>query len=68
MVQTRRTIDHQVSSQSRLEEADVARTLEKDNGQNPPTGQQKGLVDSNYNEPSLEVSEHDSKVVKQLKM
>ena len=68
MVQTRRTIDHQVSSQSRLEEADVVRTREGDNDQNLPTGQQKGLVDSNYDDPSLEVGEHDSEVVRQLKM
>ena len=60
MVQTRRTIDHQISSQSRLEEADVVRILEGDNGQTQAAGQPKGPVDSNYDDPSLEVGEQDS--------
>ena len=68
MVLTRRTIDHQISSQSRLEEADVAKILEGDNGQTQATGQPKGLVDSNYDDPSLEVGEHDSETVRQLKL
>ena len=68
MVQTRRVVDHQVSSQSRLEEVDAIRILEKDNGQTQPIGQPKGPVDSNYNDPSLEVGEHDSEVVRQLKL
>ena len=68
MVQTRRTIDHQVSSHSRLEEVDAIRILEKDNGQTQPAGQPKGPVDSNYDDPSLEVGEHDSEVVRQLKL
>ena len=68
MVQTRRAIDHQVSSQSRLEEVDAIRILEKDNGQTQAASQPKGLVDSNYNDPSLEVGEHDYEVVRQLKL
>ena len=68
LVQTRRTIDHPISSQSHLERVEAARILVKDNDQNLATGQQKGLVDSNYNDPSLEVGEHDFEVVRQLKM
>ena len=68
MVQTRRAIDHPMSSQSHLEGVDTVRTLKRDNDQNLATGQHKGLVDSNYNDPSLEVGEHDSEVVRQLKV
>ena len=68
MVQTRRTIDHTMSSQSHPEGADAARTLVRDNNQILATSQQKGLVDNNYNDPSLEAGEHDSEVVRQLEI
>ena len=34
----------------------------------PIDSHQRGLVDSNYNDPSLEVGKQDSEVVRQLKL
>ena len=57
-----------MSSQSHPEGGDAHRTLVRDNNQALAIGQQKGLVDSNYNDPSLELGEHGSEVVRQLKL
>ena len=57
-----------MSSQSHPGGGGAARTLAGDNNQILANGQQKGLVDINYNGPSLEVGEHNSKVVRQLKL
>ena len=43
-------------------------TLAGDDHQIPIDHQKKGFVDSNYNNPSLDVGEEDSEVVQQLKL
>ena len=43
-------------------------TLAGDDSQMPVDGQQRGLVDSNYNDPSLEIGEHNTEMVRQLKL